>query len=168
MGIARMRQQCILVPGRFFPPRKKWPGNEAKAAYSANQSDLRTSVTSFISTYIVCQRGPYASLRDCLELASYIDREAATSLDWKQKAEAIFKFVKQKGQRSRMSELAVKLLRNHTFHGNNSLDVWHIMAGLPLPRRLRCLSMYRTSCQMRMREVYVESNLKFKGQTSGL
>ena len=28
MGIARMRQQCI--PGRFFLPRKKWPGNEAR------------------------------------------------------------------------------------------------------------------------------------------
>ena len=27
MGITRMRQQCI--PGRFFLPRKKWPGNEA-------------------------------------------------------------------------------------------------------------------------------------------
>ena len=31
MGIARMRQQCI--PGRFFLPRKKWPGNEARARY---------------------------------------------------------------------------------------------------------------------------------------
>ena len=31
MGIARMRQQCI--PGRFFLPRKKWPGNEASTTW---------------------------------------------------------------------------------------------------------------------------------------
>ena len=32
MGIARMRQQCI--PGRFFLPRKKWPGNEARQSHT--------------------------------------------------------------------------------------------------------------------------------------
>ena len=34
MGIARMRQQCI--PGRFFLPRKKWPGNEATWKHTIN------------------------------------------------------------------------------------------------------------------------------------